>query len=68
MKVADPQLPFVILHNTFTLKPRSFVRMPVRFIPTRRQSYSCELKVKVVKANVSADSYISVTLCGESIN
>ena len=31
--VGDPALPFVVLHNEIHLKPKSFVRIPVRFVP-----------------------------------
>ena len=65
MKVIDPQLPFVILHNAFTLKPRSFVRMPVRFIPTHCQSYACELKAVVVDGK--GNRTITAILRGSSV-
>ncbi|KAJ1433630.1 hypothetical protein B484DRAFT_11122 [Ochromonadaceae sp. CCMP2298] len=32
--LGDPLLPFVLLHNQVTLRPRSYARVPVRFIPT----------------------------------
>jgi hypothetical protein len=31
--LGDPQQPFVLLHNEVSLKPRSYVRVPVRYIP-----------------------------------
>ena len=53
--VKDPALPFVILHTSFSLKPRSFVRMPVRFIPTSSKTYSCLLEVTVVGADTNTN-------------
>lgn len=31
--VGDPQLPFVVLHNEVTIRPRCYVKLPVRFLP-----------------------------------
>jgi hypothetical protein len=31
--IGDPALPFVISHNEIRLKPRCYVRLPVRMVP-----------------------------------
>jgi hypothetical protein len=43
----EPSLPFILLHSEIQLRPRSYVRLPVRFIPTlARLNYACELTVQ----------------------
>jgi hypothetical protein len=45
----EPSLPFILLHSEIQLRPRSYVRLPVRFIPTlARPSYTCELTVQSI--------------------
>jgi hypothetical protein len=41
--LGDPSLPFVLLHNEVRLRPRSFVRVPVRFLPVQSREYFAEL-------------------------
>ncbi|KAJ1428872.1 hypothetical protein B484DRAFT_396642 [Ochromonadaceae sp. CCMP2298] len=41
--LGDPLLPFVLLHNEVTLRPRSYVRVPIRYLPTRSGDYRNEL-------------------------
>ena len=31
--IGDPSLPFVLLHNEVHIKARSYVRIPIRFVP-----------------------------------
>ena len=31
--IGDPTLPFVLLHNEVKIRPRCYVRLPVRFVP-----------------------------------
>ena len=31
--MSDPSLPFVMLHNKIRLRPRTYVRLPIRFVP-----------------------------------
>lgn len=33
LTVLDPSLPFVVLHNNITIEPKSYVKIPIRFIP-----------------------------------
>jgi hypothetical protein len=44
--LADPELPFVLLHNEVILRPRSYVRIPVRFVPISCQAFSTEITVQ----------------------
>jgi hypothetical protein len=37
VSLKDPNLPFVVVHNEITLRPRCFVRLPIRFVPTNRR-------------------------------
>jgi hypothetical protein len=36
--IGDCALPFVVLHNEVTLRPRSFVKVAVRFVPVSGKS------------------------------
>ena len=38
--IGDCALPFVVLHNEVTLRPRSFVKVAVRFVPVSGKSIS----------------------------
>jgi hypothetical protein len=38
--IGDCALPFVVLHNEVTLRPRSFVKVAVRFVPVSGKSFS----------------------------
>lgn len=38
MYIGDCALPFVVLHNEVTLRPRSFVKVAVRFVPVSGKS------------------------------
>lgn len=43
----DPKLPFIISHNEIRMKPRSYIRLPVRMVPINSdQEYSCMLKAR----------------------
>ena len=41
--LGDPMLPFVLLHNEVSLRPKSYVRVPVRFLPVSSGDFSNEL-------------------------
>ena len=41
--LGDPMLPFVLLHNEVSLRPKSYVRVPVRFLPVTSGDFSNEL-------------------------
>lgn len=41
--LGDLNAPFAIMHNEVRMRPRSYVRIPVRFVPTYPGEYSAEL-------------------------
>lgn len=41
--LGDPDLPFVLQKNALTLRPRSFMRVPVRFLPIAAGHYHSHL-------------------------
>ena len=43
MYLGDPCLPFVLLHNEVSLRPKSYVRVPIRFLPVTCEDFSAEL-------------------------
>ena len=36
VRVSEPSCPFVVLHKKIRLKPKAFVRLPVRFVPVSK--------------------------------
>ena len=51
--ISDPGLPFVIIHNSITIKARSYVRLPVRFVPTFEGKYSVQLQAESIDGQYS---------------
>lgn len=43
MYLGDPSRSFVLLHSEVTLRPQSYCRVPVRFLPAEQGEYSDEL-------------------------
>jgi hypothetical protein len=41
--LGDVALPFVLLHNELAIRPRSYVRVPMRFLPTHAGEFVQEL-------------------------
>lgn len=41
--LGDPLKPYVLLHNEISVRPRSYVRVPLRFLPTTVGNYHNEL-------------------------
>lgn len=41
--LGDPTLPFVLLHNEVRLRARSYVRIPVRYLPIHSGSNTSDL-------------------------
>ena len=41
--LGDPCLPFVLLHNEVTIRPHSYICVPVRFLPVSEGQYMNEL-------------------------
>lgn len=50
----DPSLPFIALHNEIKMRPKSFVRVPVRFVPVTVGEHSSELIVSTADGKISA--------------
>ena len=44
--LGDPAMPFVVMHNEVRLRARSYVRVPVRFVPVTAASFEGELLVQ----------------------
>ena len=60
--LGDPCLPFVLLHNEVSLKPRSYVRVPVRFLPVTCEDFTAEL----VAQTSNGLHHTSITLTGSA--
>lgn len=41
--LGDPMLPYVLLHNEISLRPRAYVRVPLRFLPVEEGDFCNEL-------------------------
>eukprot|EP01041_Mallomonas_annulata_P000720 gene720-1390_t len=61
--IGDPALPFVILHNEIHLRPRSYVRVPVRFLPVTKNDFVTDLRAQTADGsfhfhvNLNGSSY-----------
>lgn len=58
--LGDPALPFVLCHNEIKLRARSYVRLPIRFVPTSRADFETEL----VMQSSDGCHHSSIRLCG----
>lgn len=61
--LGDPSLPFVLLHNEVRLRPRSYVRVPVRFLPVHSQDYYAELMAQTA----DGEYHTSIKLSGTAL-
>jgi hypothetical protein len=61
--ISDCSLPFVVLHNEVHLKPKSYVRLPVRFVPV---SGPKEFTALLVAQTEDGRYHTSITLTGNS--
>lgn len=43
VRIEDPDLPFVLLHNEISIDAKSYVSVPIRFVPVSRREYSSAL-------------------------
>lgn len=69
VSLKDPSLPFVLLHNEITLRPRCFVRVPVRFVPSCHSINTIKSYSGVLEGTVQVASQTltcSVRLAGSS--
>jgi hypothetical protein len=60
--IEDPLLPFVLLHNEVKLRAKSYVRVPIRFVPVTNDEYSIQLNATTIEGNF----HTSITLTGNS--
>ncbi|CAG2246842.1 CEP192 [Mytilus edulis] len=51
VEVITPQLPFVVKHSSFTLKPKSFIRFPIEFRPSQHGGFD---GLVIFKANIGS--------------
>ena len=49
--LSDPPLPFVLLHNEVHIRPRSYVRIPIRFVPISCNFFESDLTVQSASGN-----------------
>ena len=47
VRVAEPSVPFVVLHKKIRIKANAFVRLPVRFVPMSANFYESLLHVDI---------------------
>lgn len=60
--IEDPLLPFVLLHNEVRLRAKSYVRVPIRFVPVTNDEYAIQLNASTIEGNF----HTSITLTGNS--
>ncbi len=61
--IEDPKLPFVLLHNEINMQPRSYVRIPIRFVPVVKRDFRTELIAKAENVGLVA----KIVITGSSI-
>lgn len=49
--LSDPKLPFILTHNEIHIRPRSYVRVPVRFLPVERREFNVNLMAQTSDGN-----------------
>jgi hypothetical protein len=64
VRLSDPSLPFIVLHNEIAVPARSFVRLPVRFVPVSPSVFATEVYAQIVNLD---NEVISVQFCGKAI-
>ena len=61
--ISDPELPFIMSHNEIRLRPMSYARIPVRFLPVAsRRAYTSSVSAQ----SSDGQHYTSMTFKGES--
>ena len=61
----DPALPFVLAHSEVRMRPKAYVRLPVRFVPTvGDKEYLSELVAHTIVAGSPAPQVCTVALLG----
>lgn len=60
VRIEDPDLPFVLLHNEISIEAKSYVSVPIRFVPVSRRDYASTLRGR----SLDGDHSFSVALVG----
>merc|ERR1711871_348860 len=60
VQIEGPDLPFVLLHNEISIDAKSYVSVPIRFVPVSRREYSSTLR----GSTLDGRHCFSVTLLG----
>lgn len=60
--LGDPQLPFMLGHSQVSIRPRTFVRLPVRYLPVQAGRHQCDLIAQTADGSAMA----VVTLIGQA--
>jgi hypothetical protein len=64
VRLSDPSLPFIVLHNEIAVPAKSFVRLPVRFVPVTPSVFATEVYAQIMNFE---NEVISVQFCGRAI-
>jgi hypothetical protein len=48
LRLGDPALPFIILHNEVTIPAKSFIRIPVRFVPVESKKFDVKVHGQIL--------------------
>ena len=62
MLLSDPSLPFVLVHAQVTMRPRSYMRVPVRFVPVAARCCDSHINLLITLLVVTSSS---LSLCVE---
>jgi hypothetical protein len=68
--VKNPPLPFVVLHHRIQMRPRSFVKLPVRFIPTKATGKGAECSAlieAVLEGNDGSSGGVNNSVCSVQV-
>jgi hypothetical protein len=61
--IGDPLLPFVLLHNEIVIRPRCYVRLPLRFVPIQGPK---QFTSALIAQSLNGEYQTMVTLVGSS--
>lgn len=63
LRIGDPMLPFIVLHNEVVVPSHSFVRIPVRFVPVQAGKFASTLYGEMIGY---ADTVVTVEFRGSA--
>ena len=66
ISLQDPFLPFLLIHHHLRIRPRSYVKLPVRFIPSIRGDFEATL-VAFLQVNGKTAAACRVTIVGSAV-